>query len=131
MRFEMPLQSVQPKATMRDQPLKRSQVTENHLPKLSRGRSHGTKALRYHQEFLDSRQRQKNLAGLGIDGHAEVLCSLRGDKFRVLLVYHNPEGVTKREQGPHHLPVFLLRGGTNQPVVQVPKKTDPVRVSPR
>ena len=104
MRFEMPLQTAHPKATMRNQPLKRSQVTEDHLPKLSRGRSHGTKAFRYRQEFLDSRQRRKNLAGLGINGHAEVLRSLRGDKIQ-LLVYHNPEGVTKREQGQNCLPV--------------------------
>ena len=103
-------------------------MTEDHLPKLSRGRGHGTKTLRYCQEFLDSRQRRKNLAGLGIDGHAKVLRSLRGDKIG-LLVYHNPEGVTKREQGPDRLLGFLLRGGKNQLVVQVPKKTVPVRVS--
>ena len=76
MRLEMPLQRAHPKATVRDQLLERSQVTEDHLPKLSQVSVHGTKALRYRQKFLDSRQRRKNLAGLGIDGHAEVLRSL-------------------------------------------------------
>ena len=89
MRLETPLQRAHPKATVRDQPLKKSQVTEDHLPKLSRGSVHGTKALRYRQELLDSRQRRKNLAGLGIDGHAEIFRSLRGHEIR-LLIYHNP-----------------------------------------
>ena len=83
---------------MRDQPLERSQVAKDHLPKMSRGSVHGIIALRYRQEFLDSRQRRKNLAGLGINGHAEILRSPRGHKIRLLLVYHNPKGVTKREQ---------------------------------
>ena len=98
MRLQMPLQRAHPKATVRNQPLEQSQVTEDHLPKLSPGRVHGTKALRYRQEFLDSLQRRKNLAGLGIDGHAEILRSLRRHKIRLLLVYHNPEGATKREE---------------------------------
>ena len=93
--LEMPLQRVHPKATVRDQPLEQSQVTEDHLPKLSRGSVHGTKALYYRQEFLDSRQRRKNLAGLGIDGHAEILSSLRGHEIQLLHVYHNPEDATK------------------------------------
>ena len=131
MRLEMPLQRAHPKATVRDQPLERSQVTEDHLPKLSRGSVHGTKALRYRQEFLDSRQRRKNLAGLGIDGHAEILRSLRGHEIRLLLVYHNPEGVTKREERLDGLLGFPLRRGKNQPVVQIPEKSDPVGVCPR
>ena len=77
MRLEMPLQRAHPKATVRNQPLERSQVTEDHLPKLSWESVHGTKALRCRQEFLDSCQRRKNLAGRGIDGHAEILRSLR------------------------------------------------------
>ena len=81
MRLEMSLQRAHPKATVRDQPLEQSQVTEDHLPKLSRGSVHGTKALCYHQECLDSRQRRKNLAGLGIDGHVEILRSLRGHEI--------------------------------------------------
>ena len=39
MRLEMPLQRAHLKATVRDQPLERSQVTEDHLLKLSRGLS--------------------------------------------------------------------------------------------
>ena len=77
----MPQERVHPKATVRDQPLERSQVTEDHLPKLSWGRVHSTKALRYRKEFLDSRQRWKNLVGLGIDGRTEVLRSLRGHEI--------------------------------------------------
>ena len=49
--------------------------------KVELGSVHGTKALRYHQEFLDSRQRQKNLVDFGIDGHAEILRSLRGHEI--------------------------------------------------
>ena len=86
----MPLQRAHPKATVRDQPLERSQVTEDHRPKLSQGSVHSTKALRYNQEFLDLCQRRKNLAGLGIDGHDEILRSLRGHEIQLLLVYHNP-----------------------------------------
>ena len=130
MRLEMPLQRAHPMVTVRDQPLERSQVTEDHLPKLSRWSVHGTKALRYRQEFLDSRQRQKNLAGLSIDGHAEILRSLRGHKIRLLLVYHNLEGVTKGEERLDGLPGFPLRRGKNQPVVQIPEKLGPVRVCP-
>ena len=97
MRLEMPLQRAHPKETVRNQPLERSQVTKDHLPKPSRGSVHGTKALRHRQEFLDSRQRRKNLASLSIDGHAEILRSLRGYEIRLILIYHNhnPEGVTK------------------------------------
>ena len=94
----MPLESAHPKATVRYQPIERSQVTEDHLPKLGQGSVHSTKALRYRQEFLDSRQRRKNLAGLGIDSHTEVLRSLRGHEIRLLLVHHNPEGATNREE---------------------------------
>ena len=131
MRLQMPLQRAHPKATVRDQPLERSQVTEDHLPKLSRGSVHGTKALCYRQEFLDSRQRRKNLAGLSIDGHTEVLRSLRGHKIRLLLVYHNPKGATKREKRLDGLLGFPLRGGENQPVVQIAEKSDPMGVCPR
>ena len=113
---------------MRDQPLERSQVTEDHLPKLSWGSVHGTKALRNRQEFLDSRQRRKNLAGLVIDGHAEILRSLRGHEIRLLLVYQNPKGATKREERLDSLLGFPLRGGENQPVIQVAEKSDPVSV---
>ena len=116
---------------MRNQPFQRSQVTDDHLPKLSRGSVHGTQALRYRQEFLDSRQRRKNLAGLGIDGHAEILRSLRGHEILLLLVYHNPVGATKREERLDGLLGFPLRGGENQPVVQIAEKSDPVRVCPR
>ena len=116
---------------MRDQPLERSQVTEDHLPKLSWGSVHGTKVLRNSQEFLDSRQRRKNLAGLVIDGHAEILRSLRGHEVRLLLVYHNPEGATKREERLDGLLGFPLRGGENQSVVQIAEKSDPVSVPTR
>ena len=127
--LQMPLQGAHPKATVRNQPLERSQVIEDHLPKLSRGSVHGTKALRYRQEFLDSRQRRKNFAGLGIDGHAEILRSLRGHEIR-LLVYHNPEGAIKREERLDGLLGFPLRRGKNQPVVQIAEKSDPVGVCP-
>ena len=106
-------------------------MTEDHLPKLSWGSVHGTKALRYHQEFLDSRQRRKHLAGLGIDGHAEILRSLRGHEIRLLLVYHNLKGETNREQRLEGLLGLPLRGGENQPVVQIAEKSDPMRVRPR
>ena len=43
MRLEMPLQRVYPKATVRDQVLERCQVTQDHLPKQSRGRDHSIK----------------------------------------------------------------------------------------
>ena len=130
MRLEMPLQRAHLKVTVRDQPLQQSQVTKDHLPKLSRGSVHGTKALSYRQEFLDSRQKRKNLAGLGIDGHAEILRSLRGHEIRLLLVYDNPKGATKREEGLDGLLGFPLRGGKNQPVVQMPEKSDPMSVCP-
>ena len=131
MRLEMPLQKAHPKATVRNQPLKRRKVTKDHLPKPSRGSVHGTKALLHRQEFLDSRQRRKNLAGLGIEGHAEILRSLRGHKIRLLLVYHNPEGVTKREEQLDGLLGFPLRRSEKQPVVQIAEKSDPVGVCPR
>ena len=108
MRPETPLQRAYLKATERDQALERCQVTQDHLPKLNRGRGHGIKALRHRQEFLDSRQKRKNLAGLGMDGHAEVLRSLRGDKIGLLHVYHDPEGATKREKGLDRLSGFPL-----------------------
>ena len=130
MRLQMPVESAHPKATTRDQPLERSQVTKNHLPKLSWGSVHGTKALRYRQEFLDLRQRRKNLAGLGIDGHAEILRSLRGHEIRLLLVYHNPESATNREERLDGLFGFPLRGGENQPVIQIAEESDPVNVCP-
>ena len=98
MRLQMPLQGAHPKVTVRNQPLERSQVTGDHLPKLSWESVHGTKALRHHQEFLNSRLRRENFAGLGINSHAEILRSLQGHEIRLLLVYHNPEGATKREQ---------------------------------
>ena len=127
MRLEMPLQGAHPKANVRNQLLERSQATKDHLP----GSVHGTKALRHRQEFLDSRQRQKNLAGLGIDGHAEILRSLRGHEIRLLLVYHNPEGVTKREERLDGLLGFPLRRGENQSVIQIAEKSDTVGVCPR
>ena len=130
MRLQMPLQTAHPKATVRNQPLERSQVTKDHLPKPSRGSIHGTKALRYRQEFLISRQRRKNLAGLGIDGHAKILRSLRGHEIR-LLVYHNPEGVTKQEERLDGLLGFPLQRSEKQPVVQIEEKSDPVGVCPR
>ena len=68
--------------------------------------------------------------GLGINGHAEILHSLRGHEIQ-LLVYHNPEGATKREERLDGLLGFPLRGGENQPVVQLAEKSDPVRVCPR
>ena len=126
----MPLQGAHPKTTVRNQPFQRSQVTQNHLPKLGRGRLHGTKSLRYRKEFLDSSQRRENLAGTGIDGHTEVLRRLRGHEIRLLLVYHNPEGVTKREEFPDRLLGFLLRGGEKQPVVQIMEQSDPAGVCP-
>ena len=64
-----------------------------------------------------------------MDGHAEVLRSLQGDKIGLLHIYHNPEDATKREKGLDRLFGCLLRGGKNQPVVQIPEKSDPVRVS--
>ena len=79
---------------------------------------------------FSTRARQKKLAGLGIDGHAEILRSLRGHEIRLLLVYHNPEGVTKREERLDGLLGFPLRRGENQPVVQIPEKSDPVGVCP-
>ena len=130
MRLEMPLKRAHPKATVRNQPLERSQVTKDHLPKPSRGSVHGTNSLRYSQEFLDSRQRRKNLAGLGSDGHAEILRSLRRHEIR-LLVYHNPESVTKREERLDGLLGFPLRRSEKQPVVQIAEKSDPVGVCPR
>ena len=78
-------------------------------------------------DFLDSRQRRKNLAGLGIDGHAKILRNLRGHEIR-LLVHHNPEGATKREERLDGLLGFPLRGEENQPVVQIAEKSDPVSV---
>ena len=80
---------------------------------------------------FSTRARRKNLSGLSIDGHAEILRSLRGHEIQLLLVYHNPEGATKREQGLDGLLGFSLRRGKNQPVVQIPKKSDPASVCPR
>ena len=125
MRLQMPLE------TVIDQPLKRSQVTVDHLPKLSRWSVHGTKALHYRQEFLNSHQRRKNLAGLGIDGRAKMLRSLRRHEIQLLIVYHNPEGATNREKRLDGLLGFPLRGRENQPVVQLVEKSDPMGVRPR
>ena len=80
---------------------------------------------------FSTRARRKNLAGLSIDGHAKVLRSLRGHEIQLLLVYHNPEDVTKREEQLDGLLGFLLRGGENQPVIQIAEKSDPVGVCPR
>ena len=66
-----------------------------------------------------------------MDGHAEVLRSLRGDKIGLLHVYHNPEGATKREKGLDRWFGCPFRGGKNQPDFQIPEKSDPVRVSLR
>ena len=78
-----------------------------------------------------TRARQKNLAGLGVDGPAYILCSLRGHGIQLLLVYHNPKGATKREERLDGLLGFPLCGGKNQPVVQIPEKSDLMRVCPR
>ena len=80
---------------------------------------------------FSTRARRKNLAGLGIDGHAEILRSRRGHEIRLLLVYHNPKGATQREERLDGLLGFPLRGGENQPVVQIAEKSDPVSVCPR
>ena len=74
--------------------------------------------------------RREDLAGTGIDGHTEVLRRLRGHEIRLLLVYHNPEGATKREELPDRFLGLLLRGGENQPIVQVTEQSDPTRVCP-
>ena len=94
MRLQMPLQGAHPKATVRNQLLERSQVTEDHLPKLSGGASMVQKLSATVRNF-STRARRKNLAGLNIDSHAEILRSLRGHEIRLLLVYHNPKDVTK------------------------------------
>ena len=124
-RLQMPLESAHPKATVRNQPLERSQVAEDHLQKVSWGSVHSTKVLRYRQEYLDLRQRRKNLAGLGIDGHTEVLRSLRGLEIRLLLVYHNPEGATNQEERLDGLLGLPLQRGEDQPVVQVARSLIP------
>ena len=131
MRLEMPLPREYPKATVRDQVLERCQVTQNHLPKLSWGRDHRIKISPPPTGILRLAPETENQVGLGMDGHAEVLRSLRGDKIGLLHVYHNPKGATKREKGLDRLFGCLLRGGKNQLVVQIPEKSDPVRVSIR
>ena len=59
-----------------------------------------------------------------------IVCGLRGYEIWLLLVYHDPEGVTNREQILDVLFGLHLRRGEDQPVVQVPKKTNPVWVCP-
>ena len=44
--------------------------------------------------------------------------------------YHNPEGATKREKRLDGLLGLLLRGGEDQPVVQIPEKSDPMGACP-
>ena len=70
----------------------------------------------------------KTLPASVTNGHAEILRSLRGHEIRFLLVYHNPEGATKREERLDGLFGFPLRGGENQPAIQIAEKSDPVRV---
>ena len=60
MRLQMPLQGAHSKATVRDQPLQRSQVTQEHLPKLSWGSGQSTKRLHHQQKFLDSRKTERS-----------------------------------------------------------------------
>ena len=72
----------------------------------------------------------KTLPAPVIDGHTEILRRLRGHETRLLLVYHNPEGVTKREELPDRLLGLILRGGEDQPIVQVTEQSDTASVSP-
>ena len=128
-RLEMPLQRAYPKATVRDQVLERCQVIQDHLPKQSRVRDHSIKISPPPTGIFRLAPETENQVGLGMDGRADVLCSLRGDKIGLLHVYHNPEVATKREKGLDRRFGCPLRGGKNQPVVQIPEKSDPVRVS--
>ena len=78
MRLHMPLQRAHLKSTVGDQSLQQSQMSQNHLPKVSGGSGHSTKRLCHQQKFLDPRKGRKNPGGPGIDGHTEVVCSPRG-----------------------------------------------------
>ena len=81
MRLEMPLQRAHLKATVRGQPLERSQVTGDHLPKLSRGERPWHKSSPLPSGISRLAPETENLAGLSIDGHAEILRSLRGHEI--------------------------------------------------
>ena len=111
----MLLQGAHSKTTVRNQPLQQSQVPQKRLPKLrgGGGGTQSTKRLRHRQKFFDLRKGRKNAGGPGIDGRTEVVCSLRGYEIR-LLVYHYPEGVTKREQILDVLFGHSLRRGEDQ-----------------
>ena len=85
------LQGAHPKSTVRNQPAPAKPGDPRSPAKLSWGRLHGTKSLRYRKELLDSRKRREDPAGTGIDSHTEILRRLRGHEIRLLLVYHNPE----------------------------------------
>ena len=46
-----------------------------------RGDATRQESFRHRQKFLHKRQGRKNLGSPGIDGHTEVVCSLRGDEI--------------------------------------------------
>ena len=64
MRFQMPLQGTHPKETVRNQHLKQSQVTEDHLPKLSWGASMVQKLSATVRNFLTHARDGKTLPAL-------------------------------------------------------------------
>ena len=72
-------------------------------------------------EIILPGQGQENSGSPGIDGHTEAGCRLQGYKIWLLLRYHDPEGVTKREQILKALYGHGLRGGENQLAVRYPR----------
>ena len=60
---------------------------------------------------------QEKSGSPGIDGHTEIGRRRQGYENRLSFLYHDPEGVTKREQILNSLYGHGLRGGEEQPAV--------------
>ena len=56
--------------------------------------------LRHREELFHPHKGGKDLGSYGIDSHAQVSCRLRGHEIGLLVIYHNPQRVTKRQQFP-------------------------------
>ena len=63
-----------------------------------RGNRHSKELLRHREELYRPRKGGKDLGSYGTDRHAQLSCRLRGHEIRLLVVYHNPQRVTKRQQ---------------------------------
>ena len=131
MRLQMPLQGAHPKTTVRNQPLERSQVNEDHLPKLSWGASKVQKLSTTVKNFSTRARDGKTLPALVsmvIPRYFAVCEGTRSDFFSFITIPRVRQSERSYWTGRFGL---LLRGGEDQPVVQIPEKSDPVGMCPR